>query len=162
MSDCRKRWDKSYRFTADPFIDYADQKGNHFRFNGRFFNATNTNNTGQGSVPNRYYAELQYHHRFDFKKFDFNVVGGIVNVYDDVNPPKGATGSLFGKNNSYNFSVYAQTDFKFFKKLSVTVGARWEYFQMTHYVPDSTLQSNGTYQQYQRKDTVQNSLKDII
>lgn len=152
---------KSYRFTVDPFIDYSDQKGNHFKFNGRFFNSTNTNNTGQGSVPNRYYAELQYHRKFDFKKFDFNFVTGAVNVYDDVNPPKGASGSLFGKNNCYNFSAYAQADFKFFKKLSVTVGARWEYFQMTHYEADSTLQSDGTYKQYQRKDTVQNSLKDL-
>src|SRR5690606_10184163 len=35
---------KSYRVTVDPFIDYYDKKGNHFKFNGRFFNATNTNN----------------------------------------------------------------------------------------------------------------------
>lgn len=129
---------KTYRFTVDPFIDYQDSKGNHIKFLGRFFNSTNTNNTGQGSVPNQYYTELQYHKRFDFKKFDFNLVGGVVNVYNDVNPPKSATNSLFGKNNSYNFSAYLQTDFKFFKKLTVSLGARWEYFQMKHFEQDST------------------------
>lgn len=155
---------KSYRYTVDPFIDYFDKKGNHFKFNGRFFNSTNTNNTGQGSVPNRYYGEFQYHRKFEFKKFDFNFVAGTVAAYDDVNPPKGATGSLFGKNNSFNYSVYAQTDFKFFKKLSITLGARWEYFKMTHYVEDSTKVYSGTdssYSRYQRKESVQNSLKDL-
>ncbi len=151
---------KSYRYTVDPFIDYTDKSGNQFKFNGRFFNATNTNNTGQGSVPNRYYAELQYHRKIEFKKFDFNVVGGVVNVYDDVNPPKGASGSLFGKNNSYNFSVYAQTDFKFFKKLNITLGARWEYFQMRHYVNDTVINGTDTTHTPQLALT-QNSLNDL-
>ncbi|MDB5283684.1 MAG: putative vitamin receptor precursor [Bacteroidota bacterium] len=148
---------KDYRFTVDPFIDYYDKKGNQFKFVGRFFNATNTNSTGQGSVPNRYYGELQYHRRWEFKKFDFNIVSGLVNVYDDVNPPKGASGSLFGKNNSYNFSAYVQTDFKFWKKFTVSFGARWEYFRQVHYVQDST--GPGNY--YQRLDTVQNSIKQL-
>lgn len=151
---------KSYRYTVDPFLDYTDKKGNQFKFNGRFFNATNTNNTGQGSVPNRYYGELQYHRKIEFKKFDFNVVTGVVNVYDDVNPPKGATGSLFGKNNSYNFSAYAQVDFKFFKKLNVTLGARWEYFQMKHYTNDTII--NGADTTYKpHLALTQNSLKDL-
>ncbi len=156
---------KSYRVTVDPFIDYTDKKDNHFRLNTRFFNATNTNNTGQGSVPNRYYAELQYQRKVDFKKFDFHYVGGVVSVYDDVNPPKGSTGSLFGKNSSFNFSVYSQVDFKFFKKLNVTVGARWEYFMMKHYVTDSTVGAiNGTdttFNKYNRLADSQNSLKQL-
>lgn len=145
---------KSYRYTVDPFLDYQDKHLNQFKFVGRFFNATNTNNTGQGSVPNKYYAELQYHRKLEFKKFDLNIVTGAVNDYDDVNPPKGAVGSLFGKNSSYNFSAYLQTDFKFFKKLTISLGARWEYFQMKHYGHDSI--SN--------RDTLidaQNSLKQL-
>jgi len=148
---------KSYRFSIDPFVDYFDKHNDQFKFIGRFFNATNTNNTGQGSVPNTYYAEFQYIRKFEFKAFDFHLVGGLVNVYDDVNPPADATNSLFGKNNEENFSAYAQTDFKFFKKLNVSLGARWEYFNQNHYVKDST--SPGHY--YQRLDTTQNSLKEL-
>lgn len=156
---------KTQRFTVDPFIDYYDSHNNHFKFLGRFFNATNTNNTGQGSVPNTYYTEFQYMRKFDFKKFDFNIVGGVVNSYNDVNPPKNAANSLFGKNSADNFSVYAQTDFKFFKKLNVSLGARWEYFQMMHYVKDSTAASvSGTdtsWNYYQRKVSTANSLKEL-
>jgi outer membrane receptor protein involved in Fe transport len=148
---------KTYRFTVDPFIDYYDNKNNHITFLGRFFNATNTNNTGQGSAPNQYYGELRYHRKFDFKKFDFNLVTGVVNQYNDVNPPEGATNSLFGKNTLYNFSAFAQTDFKFFKKLNISLGARWEYFNMRHYEKDST----GPGEYFQRFDTAQNSLKQL-
>ena len=129
---------KSYRFTVDPFIDYTDKHNDHFRFAGRYFDARNDNNTGQGSVPDQYYAELQYHRPFNFKAFDMNVVAGIVNLYDNITPPANATGSLFGKNSSYNFSIYAQTDFKFFDRLNISLGARWEYFDMKHYERDST------------------------
>ncbi|MFN8288132.1 MAG: TonB-dependent receptor [Chitinophagales bacterium] len=155
---------KTYRVTVDPFIDYYDSKENHIKFLGRFFNATNTNNTGQGSVSNRYYTELQYLKKYNFKKFDFNFVTGVVNVFDDVNPPKSASGSLFGKNSSYNFSVYAQTDFKFFGRLNVSLGARWEYFQMKHYEKDSTASINGTdttYSYNQKLISTQNSLKEL-
>lgn len=155
---------RSYRYTIDPFVDYYDKKNNHFKFLGRFFNATNTNNTGQGSVPNRYYGEFQYARKFEFNKFDFNLVAGTVNVYDDVNPPKGSLVSLFGKNSSYNFSAYAQTDFKFFNKLNVSVGARWEYINMRNFasVYDTTI--NGSEVNVTRRDSlafVQNSLKDL-
>lgn len=156
---------KDYRFTVDPFVDYYDKAGDQFKFVGRFLNSTNTNSTGQGSVPNKYYAELQYHRKWEFKAFDLNFVTGIVNDYDDVNPPKGASGSLFGKNNSENFSAYAQTDFKFFKKLTVSVGARWEYFYMRHYVSDTTGESisghDTTYNTIQKLQLAQNSLKQL-
>lgn len=148
---------KSYRYTIDPFVDYFDKKDNHFRFTARFFNATNTTTTGQGSTPNRYYGEFQYHRRWQFKKFDFNFVGGTVAVFDDVNPPKNDKGSLFGKNSSFNYSVYSQVDFKFFKRLNITLGARWEYFMMKHYVKDST--ASGEY--YQRLVSTTTSLKNL-
>ncbi|MCW5908251.1 MAG: TonB-dependent receptor [Chitinophagales bacterium] len=150
---------KSYRFTVDPFVDYYDKKGNHFKVLTRFFNATNTNNTGQGSVPNLYYGEFQYHRKFEFNKFDFNFVAGTVATYNDVNPPKNASNSLFGKNTMFNYSAYAQTDFKFFKKLNISLGARWEYFNMAHYVKDSTITSTDTIR-FNRVEK-QNSLKDL-
>jgi outer membrane receptor protein involved in Fe transport len=130
----------------------------------RFFNATNTNNTGQGSVPNLYYGEFQYHRGFEFKKFNFNIVAGTVINYSDVNAPKNSTNSLFGKNTSLNYSAYAQADFKFFKKLNVSLGARWEYFNMKNYAKDSTVSISGgdtTVSYFDRLSSNQNSLKDL-
>ena len=128
---------RNYRFTVDPFVDYTDTHGDHFRFSGRYLDSRNDNSTNQGSVPDEYYTELQYHRPFKFNAFDLNVVGGVVNAFDNVVPPADATGSLFGKNSLENFSVYGQTDFKFFKKLTISLGARWEYFDMRHYVQDT-------------------------
>ena len=156
---------KDYRFTVDPFIDYYDKNNNQIKFVGRFLNSTNTNSTGQGSLPNKYYAELQYHRKWEFKNFDFNFVTGVVENYDDVNPPPGSTASLFGKNNSENFSLYAQTDFKFFKKLTISLGARWEYFYQRHFITDTTGVHYGaddtTYTTTQKLQLAQNSLKQL-
>ena len=148
---------KDQRFTVDPFIDYYDKNNNHFRIQGRFLNATNTNSTGQGSIPDKYYAEVQYQRKLEFKALDFNFNVGLVNDYDHVNPPAGSTSSLFGKNTENNFSAYTQLDFKFFKRLSVSLGARWEYFKMWHYVQDTSASG----QIGQRLDTIQNSLKQL-
>lgn len=148
---------KNNRFTIDPFLEYADKKNNYFRLTGRFFNATNTNSTGQGSVPNRYYVEAQYQHKFEVRRFQCNLIGGVVNTYDDVNPPRDAVNSLFGKSTSYNFSAYVQTDFKIANRLNISAGARWEFFDMTRYVRDST--APGEY--FNRKDLRQNSLKEL-
>ncbi|MBL0310836.1 MAG: TonB-dependent receptor [Bacteroidetes bacterium] len=148
---------KNNRFTLDPFLEYSDKKNNHLRVSGRYFNATNHNSTGQGSVPNRYYSEVQYRHRFDKRRFQSNLIVGVVNTFDDVRPPKSAISSLFGKNTSYNFSAYVQADFKFFNRLSISLGARWDYFDMKHYVLDST--APGIY--FNRLELRQNSLKEL-
>jgi outer membrane receptor protein involved in Fe transport len=149
---------KDYRITIDPFIDYYDTHDNQFKFLGRFFDATNTNNTGQGSSPITYYGELQYLKKFQTKGFDAHLVVGTVNDYKAVTPPASATNSLFGKNSEYDFSAYAQADFKFFKKLNVSIGARWEYITQWHYLPDT---NQVTKQVTQKLDTVQNSLKQL-
>lgn len=121
----------SYRFTVDPFLDYYDKKENRFRFRGRFFNATNTNNTGQGSVPNLYYGDFQYQKRWkDFEKISLNLVSGATLQYSDVKPPPTSTGSLFGAHTGFNFSAYAQVDAKVIEKINLTLGARWEYIQI--------------------------------
>ncbi len=152
---------KDQRFTVDPFVDYFDKQNNQFKFIGRFLNSTNTNSTGQGSVPNLYYTEFQYHRKWEFSKFDLNLVTGVVNQYNDVNPPAGSTTSLFGKDNSENASVYAQTDFKFFKKLTVSLGARWEYFDMRHYTADTTGFTGNTPDITQKLVSNVNSLKQL-
>jgi outer membrane receptor protein involved in Fe transport len=121
----------SYRFTVDPFLDYFDKKDNRFRFRGRFFNATNTNNTGQGSVPNLYYADVQYQRRWDkIKAAQFNFIAGSTFSYSDVKPPAISPASLFGKHTGLNFSAYAQVDAKVIERLNLTFGARWEYIQI--------------------------------
>ncbi len=122
---------RTYRATIDPFINYYDKHDNQFSLRGRIFTSPNYNNTGQGSIPTKYYGEFQYSRPFfkNKKNFNMNLVSGLVGNYDQVNSPEGA-GSLFGNKIGYSAAVYAQLDMKIVKTLNLSFGTRWEYFQI--------------------------------
>jgi outer membrane cobalamin receptor len=120
---------RTLRINFDNWITYFDKNDNQFNLKTRYFNSTNTNNTGQGSVPQQYFGEFQYQRKFI--PADLNIVGGVSGYYSWIRPPKGDTTSILGEKastNASNFSVYFQADKKFWDKLSVAFGVRWEYF----------------------------------
>lgn len=125
------------RFTADPFLTYFDKKDNRYKFTARYFNALNTNNTGQGSLPQLFFGEFQYQRRF--APIEMNVVGGVAGYYSDVRPPGGAPAdsSLVGAHNGSNFALYAQVEKKFFQKLTIGFGVRYEYFRIDTFTSDA-------------------------
>ncbi|MCW3127920.1 MAG: TonB-dependent receptor [Bacteroidetes bacterium] len=116
------------RYVIDPFINYYDKLDNRFTFRYRYLNSSNINTTGQGSIGHKNYAEFQYSRQF--KKIALTFVSGIVGEYDLARAPKGSSdsASLIGNHDRGNIGIYAQIDKKFFDKLTVSVGGRWEYF----------------------------------
>ncbi|MBS1626144.1 MAG: TonB-dependent receptor [Bacteroidetes bacterium] len=116
------------RYIIDPFINYYDKRDNRFTFRYRYLNSSNINTTGQGSIGHKNYIEFQYAKMM--KKIDLTIITGLVGMYDLARAPKGSidSASLIGNHDRANVAVYAQVDKKFFGKLSVTVGGRWEYF----------------------------------
>jgi outer membrane receptor protein involved in Fe transport len=116
------------RYIVDPFLNYYDKKDNRFTFRYRYLNSTNLNTTGQGSIGHKNYVEFQYAKLI--KKIDLTIITGIVGMYDISRAPKGSSdsASLIGNHDRANVAVYAQVDKKFFGKLNLTVGGRWEYF----------------------------------
>lgn len=120
---------QSFRWTIDPFLNYRDQKGNHFSYKFRYFNTTNKTEQGQGSVPVNYYNEFQYNRYF--KEIGFNIVAGLVGSYSTVRATKGSAGTLSGEFNAYNVAPYFQLEKKLFaEKLNLSFGARYEYFNL--------------------------------
>lgn len=133
---------KTLRLTVDPHITYFDKHDNRYKLNLRYFNALNTNNTGQGSLPQLFYAEFQYQRRFMLgksKNIGFNVVAGTATSYSDVRPPGGAdpSESLVGQHSGNNYAVYAQVETKLFNKLSLGAGVRYEYFRIDTFKSDA-------------------------
>jgi iron complex outermembrane receptor protein len=119
----------SLRVNIDPYIIYFDKRDNQYSFRSRYFNAMNTNNTGQGSVPQMYMADFQFQRMFVPKKL--NIIAGVFGSYSWVRPPKkGSEGSLFGSKTADNQALYFQADKKFFDKLSVAAGVRYEFFRV--------------------------------
>ncbi len=141
------------RYIIDPFINYYDKNNNKFSFRYRWLNSSNINSTGQGSIAHRHILDFSYQRPFDVsEKIKLNFVAGVGGRIDRIAPPKNPNDHtsdsakqviidslgyypmpyLYGdkSHNAYNASVYAQIDGKFFNKLNVTLGARWEYFNV--------------------------------
>jgi outer membrane cobalamin receptor len=123
------------RVNIDPYLIYFDKKDNQYALRTRYFNSKNTNNTGQGSVPQMFMGEFQYQRMF--VPIKLNVVAGIFGYYSWVQPPKGATGSLFGSKTADNQAIYFQADKKFFDKLSIAGGVRSEFFRVEDFKGNS-------------------------
>ena len=144
---------ESNRYLVDPFINYYDKSGNHFSFRYRLLSSTNLNSTGQGSIAPRHILDFSYQRPFEVSsKVKFNFVCGVGAKIDQINPPKNPNDAtpdsvrqhlvdslgyypvpyLYGdkEHRAYNASVYAQVDGKFFNRLNVSLGARWEYFNV--------------------------------
>lgn len=126
---------KTLRVNFDVWVNYLDKNNNSYSFKTRYFNSKNTNNTGQGSIPQQYFGEFQYQRRF--LPIALNIVGGISGYYNWVKAPGGGSLLSLDKIQANNLSAYFQADKKFFDKLSITFGIRYERFEIENFSDDS-------------------------
>ncbi len=141
------------RYLVDPFVNYYTKKGDKISLRYRLLNSSNINSTGQGSIANRHIIDLSYQRGIEVStKVKLNFVAGVGGKIDRIQPPTNTNDAtpdsvrqrltdslgyypvpyLYGdkRHDAYNASVYAQLDGKFFNKLNVAVGMRWEYFNV--------------------------------
>ena len=113
------------RWTIDPFLEYFTQEGFKVKLLGRWFKADNTTDTQQSTLSDLYYGELQLQKRWE--KANFTITGGVATTLGDVDA------ELYGnaKYQSTNVAGYLQLDKKFFNKLNLSLGSRYEYNKIT-------------------------------
>ncbi|MDD3876484.1 MAG: TonB-dependent receptor [Bacteroidales bacterium] len=126
-------WDQKYfnlRVNVDPYITYFSPKGNRHSLKTRYFRTENHNSTNQNNDDNLYFAEYQ------FQKYLANnlawtsgITGSYVESFSDI----------YQGNSHYGTSgaVYTQLDKKF-KKLSASLGGRWETYRLGEEKSSST------------------------
>lgn len=130
---------QNFRMTIDPAVTYYDNASNRHRLQMRYFYIDNNNEGGQSNSSNTLYGEYQFQRKFE-QLDGLELAAGI--VASSVM----STAEVYG-NQSYthnNFAAYLQLDKKFFKRLNISFGARYEV-NTTAY-PDSihyTVTFNG-------------------
>ncbi len=111
---------KSFKLTLDPFVEYFTESGFRVKYLGRYYKADNKNNTNQSTLSDLYYSEIQAQKRWE----DISLVltGGVVGQLSTVEA------ELYGNQtlSASNIGVYLQADKKFFDKLNVSAGFRFE------------------------------------
>ena len=113
------------RNNIDPFIIYNTEKNGRHSLRGRYFLTENTNNISgldQSSRAELYYGEYQWQKRFTD---NFNFTSVLVAMRQVV-----LAQNLYGTHFGENYAAYLQADKKFFNRLTVSVGARGEYYKV--------------------------------
>jgi outer membrane cobalamin receptor len=129
------------RLNIDPYVIYFDKREGKHSIRTRYFSVTNQfkEDPAKNNNADMVYAEYQYHKKIKNK---FDLTTGILGSYGE------SKAELFGSHFSINASAYLQLDFRFWKKLGVSVGARAEYYRI------DTAETASTYAVYFTKDTL--------
>jgi iron complex outermembrane receptor protein len=115
------------RYNLDPFVTYYDKAGNRHKFLGRFFHIDNENlspsaqdTINQSNRSDNYYAEYQFQRQFE--DIDLVATAGLVAQGGYV------SAELYGDTTftARNLAAFLQLDKKFFDKLNVSAGFRYE------------------------------------
>jgi iron complex outermembrane receptor protein len=111
---------RSFRVSVDPFFRYADLKGNSHKVLFRYNRTAIDNSNDQDNSNNFYYGEYQYQRKID--KWNFVVTAGAVGSHVT------SQAQLFGDttHTGTNIAGYFQLDKKFFKRLNISYGFRFE------------------------------------
>lgn len=117
------------RISVDPYIKIYDKKKNLHAIKTRFYRIGNDNisNPSQSSDANTIYADYQFQHKW---KNGSAVTTGATYLRSDV------FSNLFGDHNSTNVAAYGQYE-QHFKRLDLTGGLRFEYFEQDGRTGDS-------------------------
>jgi len=117
--------------TVDPFVEYYTANGSSHTFRSRWMKLDNDNDNGQGNFSDVFYAQYQYQQNYDHLgisnlKTTFGLMGQRTlsesELYSGFN--------IDGSNEANNYAAYFQVDKKFFDKLNVSAGVRYEYFEI--------------------------------
>ncbi len=117
--------------TVDPFIEYYTPNGSSHTLRTRWMKLDNDNDNGQGNFSDVYYGQYQYQQNYDHL--------GISNLKTTLGAMAQRTQSASelysglntdGKNEASNYAAYFQVDKKFFQRLNVSAGVRYEYFEI--------------------------------
>jgi len=109
-----------FRLRLDPFLTYYDKVGNRHRFLGRFYRVDNDVTNNRANASNQYYAEYQFQRRF--RRAGLLATAGLVAQGSE------ATAELYGDTTftSRNYAGYFQLECKFFDRLTLSAGFRYE------------------------------------
>jgi len=150
----------------DPYLAYIGKLGSTYNLRTRLFHANYDNDNGQGNASDQFFGEFQYQKRFlgpkaQQNKFlkNFTITAGVMTTFTEghaqlfagtpPNPP-GVDSVQVDKifTNNFNLAAYTQLENKFFDRLTVSIGARLEYFNIGKYDTYKTYNGgsqSGTY-----------------
>lgn len=138
-------------FNVDPYLTYVGKRGSTYNLRTRYFYVDYDNDNNQGNSSNLVFGEFQYQKRFlgpkaQKNKFlkNFVITAGVMgtftagkaDLFAGTVPVIPGADSLETDNiftNNLNIATYVQLENKFWDRLTISLGARLEYFNIGKY-----------------------------
>lgn len=137
----------------DPYLTYNGKKGSNYYLRARYFYIDYDNDNNQGNSSNQVYGEFQYQKRFTGPKASKSkylknliITTGVMTTFTvgqaelfAGSPPAlnpATMDSIETDNiytNNFNLAVYGQIENKLWDRLTISLGARLEYFNIGKY-----------------------------
>ncbi|MFM7725071.1 MAG: TonB-dependent receptor domain-containing protein, partial [Flavobacteriales bacterium] len=117
--------------TIDPYVTYFTPGGHKHSVRTRWQSLDNNNDNNQGNFSDQYYGEYQYQHHWGDKSAGaLTTTVGTVAMFTEARGQLFTGGNPDGRNTAENYAAYFQADKKFFDKLNISAGVRYEYFRI--------------------------------
>lgn len=109
------------RINFDPYIEYRDEKGNRHSLRTRWYRVDNKGTGQTSALSDLFFGEYQYQKRFNDNFIWTSGLAGFGN---------GVKSDLYGDHQGYNIAAFSQLDATLFKRLTLSGGLRFEYYQL--------------------------------
>lgn len=122
---------KQTTFNIDPFLTiYGRVNHNRHSIRTRVFHQNNDNDNNQANLNYVYFGEYQFQRRVKSINGLTITAGGMGQFSQSEAPLYQGDPDGDGKNQAMNFAAYGQIDKKFWDKLNLSLGVRYEYFKI--------------------------------
>ncbi|MCZ2357273.1 MAG: TonB-dependent receptor [Bacteroidia bacterium] len=111
------------RYAIDPSISYLAKNGDHIIYRGRWFYAIDRLSTPQSGTSSLIYNEIQYTKRLGK---NITLINGVNYVGTLVKAD-----SVFGKAKGNQYAAYVQAEAKFWDRLNISLGVRYQIEDIT-------------------------------
>lgn len=123
-------------FNIDPYIGYFGSKGSSYNLRLRYYYLDNNNDNNQGNSSQVLFGEFQYQKRFISEKArNISFLRNFVISAGAMVSQVFANADLFlgdssGGNTQTNVAAYLQVENRFWNRLTVTLGVRYEFYKL--------------------------------
>ncbi len=116
------------QYYVDPFITYYSEAGTRHNLRTRYHHQTFDNDNGQSNSNNTLHAEYQVQQKVDFFGETVLTGGLLARSVESNSLLYNGDAEGTGVNTAMNYAGYLQVDKKFFDKLAISAGVRYEQF----------------------------------
>lgn len=117
--------------TVDPFIEYYTEQGSSHRLRGRWQKLDNDNDNDQGNFSDVFFGQYLYQQNYDrFNINDLKTTLGVIGQFTSGQSQLYAGDNPDGQNEARNYAAFFQVDKTFLKRLTLSSGVRYEYFEI--------------------------------